>query len=100
MRLTQVLAISLLVVLLSSGIESFRLHKRDAAEDEGILSTVQGYVNSAFSSISFAAEGLYDKVKQTGVPDKVQEIYDQAAEKISIYAGVLSDQVYHWSGSD
>ncbi|KAM5131871.1 apolipoprotein C-II [Mantella aurantiaca] len=99
MRLTQVLAISLLVVLLSSGIESYRVHKRDAEEESSILFQVQGYFQTAIDGISSAAEGMYEKVRDTGVPDKVKEIYDQAAMKVTIYYGILSDQIYHLAGS-
>ncbi|XP_073458240.1 apolipoprotein C-II [Aquarana catesbeiana] len=99
MRLTQVVAISLLVVLLSSGIESYRVHKREAEEEPGILEKAQGYFQSAFGSISSVAEGVYDKLKETGVPDKIMEIYDQTTKKVTIYYGVLADQVYHLAGS-
>ncbi|XP_077313344.1 apolipoprotein C-II [Lithobates pipiens] len=99
MGLAQVVAISLLVVLLSSGIESYRVHKREAEEEPGILEKAQGYLKTTLGNISFLAAGLYDKVKETGVPDKVMEIYDQTTEKVTIYYGVLSDQVYHLVGS-
>ncbi|XP_040183395.1 apolipoprotein C-II-like [Rana temporaria] len=99
MKLTQVVAISLLVALLSSGIESYRVHKREAEEEPGILEKAQGFFQTAYSSISSVAEGVYDKVKETGVQDKIMEIYDQTTEKVKIYYGVLSDQVYHLAGS-
>ncbi|XP_072282387.1 apolipoprotein C-II [Pyxicephalus adspersus] len=99
MRLTQVLAVSFLVVLLCSGIESYRI-QRAAEEDDNLMSKAQGYFNSVINSLSFAAEGVYEKIKEIGVPTKIKEIYDQGAEKVTIYTGILSDQLYHWTGSN
>ncbi|XP_068099124.1 apolipoprotein C-II-like [Hyperolius riggenbachi] len=97
MRLTQIAAVTLLVLLVSTGIESYRIQKREA---EGYITKAQDAVVSAWETVSTAvtstATGLYEKVDETGVPDKIKEAYEKTADTVGYYGNILYDQVYHW----
>ncbi|XP_073426914.1 apolipoprotein C-II [Dendrobates tinctorius] len=93
MNKTQVLAISLLLLLISTGIESYRIKKR---ESPTYWSQAQDILSSTWEQVSGKAQELYEKTISLGVDEKVKEYYEKGTGAITTYTGILGDQVYHW----
>ncbi|XP_040290075.1 apolipoprotein C-II [Bufo bufo] len=93
MNRTQVLATSLILLLIATGIESYRIQKREAPT---ILAQAQNVLSSAWEQVSGKAQELIEKARSTGVDDKVKEYYEKGTSAISTYVNILSDQAYHW----
>ncbi|XP_056397952.1 apolipoprotein C-II-like [Hyla sarda] len=90
---TQLLAISLILLLISTGIESYRIQKRETST---YLSQASDVLNSAWEQVRGKTQELIEKAKSTGVEDKIKEYYDKGTSAVSTYFNVLSDQAYHW----
>ncbi|KAG9482109.1 hypothetical protein GDO78_011024 [Eleutherodactylus coqui] len=93
MNKTQVLAISLILLLISTGIESYRIQKREATT---YFSQARDLLHSSWDQFSGKTQELIEKARNTGVEDKVKEIYEQGTRTVSTYVNIISDQVYHW----
>ncbi|XP_073512102.1 apolipoprotein C-II [Phyllobates terribilis] len=93
MNRPQVLAISLLLLLISTGIESYRIQKR---ESPTYLSQAQDMLSSTWEQVSGKAQELYEKAISLGVDDKVKEYYEKGTGAITTYTRILGDQAYHW----
>ncbi|XP_069804336.1 apolipoprotein C-II [Dendropsophus ebraccatus] len=90
---TQLLAISLILLLISTGIESYRIQKREAPS---YISQAKDMLNFAWGEVSDKTQQLIDKARSTGVEDKVKEYYEKGTSAVSTYFNILSDQAYHW----
>ncbi|XP_075696358.1 apolipoprotein C-II [Rhinoderma darwinii] len=93
MNRRQVLSISLLLLLLSTGIESYRIQKR---ESPTYLTQAQDMLSTAWEQVSGKTQELIDKAKSTRVEDKFKEYYDKGTSAVTTYTTILYDQAYHW----
>ncbi|KAM4703047.1 apolipoprotein C-II [Rhinophrynus dorsalis] len=93
MKPTQVIAVSLLLVLLSTGIECYRIQKR---ETPTYLSQVQDFFASSWEQVYSKSTELIEKVRSAGVEEKIKNMYDKGTSAVGIYSNILTDQFYHW----
>ncbi|KAM4651745.1 apolipoprotein C-II [Discoglossus pictus] len=93
MKQTQVMAMCLLVLLVSTGIESYRIQKREAPN---YLTQIQDFAKSSWEQVTTKAQELVESAKNTGVDTKVKEIFEKGSSFVGTYTGILYDQVYHW----
>ncbi|XP_075045889.1 apolipoprotein C-II [Mixophyes fleayi] len=93
MNPTQVLAISLLLLLISTGIESYRIHKR---ESPTYVAQAQDLLTSAWENVSTKTQELTEKVRIPEVEDKIKEVYETISGSVKTYTTILYDQAYHW----
>ncbi|CAH2319000.1 apolipo C-II [Pelobates cultripes] len=94
MNPTQVTAVSLLLLLLSTGIQSYRIQKRE--EPPTYLSQVQNVLSSSFEQASTKAKELFDKVRIPAVEEKVKDAYEKTSSYVTPYLNIFYDQAYHW----
>ncbi|KAM3922130.1 apolipoprotein C-II [Leptodactylus fuscus] len=93
MNRTHVLAISLILLLISTGIESYRIQKR---ESPTYMSQAKDILSSTMEQVQGKAQELIDMARSTGVEEKVKEYYDKGTSAVSTYYHILADQAYHW----
>ncbi|KAG8567663.1 hypothetical protein GDO81_013735 [Engystomops pustulosus] len=93
MTKTQVLAISLILLLISTGIESYRIRKR---ESPTYLSQAQDMLSSTWEQVHGKTQELIEKARSTGVEEKIKEYYEKGTSAVFTYLNILSDQAYHW----
>ncbi|OCT73048.1 apolipoprotein C-II [Xenopus laevis] len=90
---SQIIAVSLLLLLLSTGIESYRIHKREAPT---YLSQVQDAVSYSWLQVSNKAQDWFEAVRNHQVEEKAKEIFDKGTSAVKPYYNIFSDQLYHW----
>ncbi|XP_063797694.1 apolipoprotein C-II [Pseudophryne corroboree] len=93
MNPSKVLAISLVLLLISTGIESYRIQKR---ESPTFISQAQDLLTSAWESFSSKTEELVQKARVPKLEDAAKEYYETITNSVKTYTNVLNDQLYHW----
>ncbi|KAE8593683.1 hypothetical protein XENTR_v10019261 [Xenopus tropicalis] len=93
MKASQVIAVSLLLLLLSTGIESYRIQKR---ESPTYLSQIQEAVSSSWEQVANKAQDWFEAVRNHQVEEKAKEIYEKGTNAVKPYYNIFSDKLYHW----
>ncbi|XP_053308688.1 apolipoprotein C-II-like [Spea bombifrons] len=92
MNKTQLTAVTLMLLILSTGIESFRIQKREATT---YLSQMQDMITNSWEQVTSRAQELIDKARNTELEKKLRDIYEKGTSAIGTYSTIAYDQMYH-----
>uniref|UniRef100_A0A3Q1GEK9 Apolipoprotein C-II n=2 Tax=Acanthochromis polyacanthus TaxID=80966 RepID=A0A3Q1GEK9_9TELE len=93
--MNKLLVITVLVALLALNTEGYRVLRQAQEEEEGSLGKIASTIKSYYSSAVDTASDYIDSIKGLKVKENVSNLYNQAAEIVSTYSGIVQDQVYH-----
>ncbi|KAM8927076.1 apolipoprotein C-II [Pelodytes ibericus] len=93
MNPTQVALVSLVLLLLSTGIESYSMEE---PEPPTYLSRVQDILTKSWEQVGSKTHELVEKVRMPAVEEKIKEAYEQGTHITGTYLNIFVDQMYHW----
>ncbi|XP_051776563.1 apolipoprotein C-II-like [Erpetoichthys calabaricus] len=90
----KLLLVAVLSAFLLYGVESFKLHKREA-EESSYLSSATDFFKGVWDTASERTAGMIDTVKSWDIEEKVKKMYSESVGAFGTYVDITRDQLFH-----
>ncbi|KAF4088487.1 hypothetical protein AMELA_G00083590 [Ameiurus melas] len=94
--MNKLVIVTVLIVVLAFGVESFRV-PRDTEEEEepGPVTLLIGKLRNYYDYSLNVAGSYVETIKDLKLDEKAKNLYDETTGAVRTYAGIVQDQLYH-----
>ncbi|XP_017343905.1 apolipoprotein C-II [Ictalurus punctatus] len=94
--MNKLVIVTVLIVVLACGVESFRVPREiEEEEEKGPVTLFIGKLRNYYDYSLNVAGTYIGTIKDLKLEEKAKNLYDETTGAVRTYAGIVQDQLYH-----